>query len=532
MGEDPAYKVLVAEKISPEGVEKLANLYDVDAFDSMSREELVEKIGDYDGLVVRSGTRVDAELIDEADRLKVIGRAGIGVDNIDVEAATKKGIMVANVPESNIISAAEHTMAMLMSTARNIPAANMSLAAGEWKRSSYQGVELYGKTLGIIGVGRIGALVAERASAFGMTLIGFDPYISTQKAKSLGIDMKPGMDEVLAEADFITLHVPRKKDTLHMLGASQFDIVKKGARIVNVSRGGVIDEAALAQAIKDGRVAGAAIDVFECEPPEEGNPLCSMPEVVVTPHLGASTREAQYKAGVAIADQVIAALSGGFVSGAVNISMPHREVVETLRPYMPLCEKLGRLFVNLTRGAISEIEFEVLGDISEYETSLLTVAFLKGFFDSISIDAVTYVNAPIIAQERGITVKETKSRRSRDYVNLVQVTASEDDTQVTAGATLVGVNQEMFVNVRDFEIEIAPSKYMAFITYQDKPGMIGMVGTVLGSNEINISGLQVGRRALEGIAGMGLNVDSPLTDEIIAELESQDGIESAEFLVL
>jgi D-3-phosphoglycerate dehydrogenase len=532
MGENSAGRVLIAEKISPEGVDKLAERFDVDVFDNMSREELLAKIGDYDGLVVRSGTKVDADLIAEAKKLKVIGRAGIGVDNIDVEAATIKGIMVANVPESNIISAAEHTMAMLMATARNIPAANASLSGGEWKRSAYQGVELYGKTLGVIGVGRIGALVAERASGFGMKLIGHDPYISSQKAKSLGIAMKPSMEDVLREADFITLHVPKNKDTLHMLGGKQFDMVKKGVRIVNVSRGGVIDEAALAEAIEEGKVAGAAIDVFEKEPPEKDNPLFGMPQVVVTPHLGASTSEAQYKAGVAIADQVVAALTGGFVSGAVNISMPHKEVVETLRPYMPLCEKLGRLFVNLTRGAISELEFEVLGDISEYETSLLTVAFLKGFFESISMDAVTYVNAPIIAAERGITVKEVKSRRSRDYVNLIQVTAREDDSKVTAGATLVGVNQEMFVNVRDFEIEIAPSRYMAFITYQDKPGMIGRVGTVLGADGINISGLQVGRRSIEEIAGMGLNVDVPLTKEIIEELESQDGIESAEFLVL
>ncbi|MHB8895086.1 MAG: phosphoglycerate dehydrogenase [Candidatus Geothermincolia bacterium] len=532
MGEYSALKVLVAEKISPEGVDKLAERFQVDAFDSMPREDLIAKIADYDGLIVRSGTKVDAEVIDLAAKLKVIGRAGIGVDNIDVEAATKKGIMVANVPESNIISAAEHTMAMLMATARNIPAANNSLSKGEWKRSAYQGVELYGKTLGIIGVGRIGALVAERASGFGMKLIGYDPYISTQKAKSLGIEMKAGVEEVLREADFITLHVPKNKDTLHMLGARQFDMVKKGVRIVNVSRGGVIDEMALAEAIKGGKVAGAAIDVFECEPPEKGNPLCVMSEVVTTPHLGASTSEAQYKAGVAIADQVIAALTGGFVSGAVNISMPHKEVVETLRPYMPLCEKLGRLFVNLTKGAISEIEFEVLGDISEFETSLLTVAFLKGFFESISMDAVTYVNAPIIAAERGITVKEVKSRRSRDYVNLIQVTASEDDSKVTAGATLVGVNQEMFVNVRDFDIEIAPSRYMAFVTYEDRPGMIGRVGTVLGARDVNISGLQVGRRSIDGVAGMGLNLDTPLSDEIMEELASQDGILSAEFLIL
>jgi D-3-phosphoglycerate dehydrogenase len=532
MGDRSRLKVLVAEKISPEGVDKLREQFDVDAFDSMPRDEFLSSLGSYDGLIVRSGTKVDAEAIENADNLKIIGRAGIGVDNIDVEAASKKGIMVANVPESNVISAAEHTLAMLMATARNIPAACASLSQGEWKRSAYQGVELYGKTLGIIGVGRIGALVAERASSFGMKLVGYDPYISTQKAKTLGIDMKPTADEVLAESDFITLHVPRNKDTYHMIGAKQFDIIKKGARVINVSRGGVIDEQALAQAIRDGKVAGAAIDVFEHEPPEEGNPLCSMPEVVVTPHLGASTSEAQYKAGVAIADQVIAALTGGFVSGAVNIAMPHREVVETLRPYMPLCEKLGRLFVNLTRGAISEIEFEILGDISEYDTSLLTVAFLKGFFESISMDSVTYVNAPIIAMERGITVKESKSRRSRDFVNLIQVTASEDDSTVTAGATLIGVNQETFVNVLDFDIDIAPSKYMAFVTYEDRPGMIGKVGTVLGDSRINISGLQVGRRAIDGIAGMGLNLDAPLPEEVISTLESQDGIVSAQFLVL
>jgi len=532
MGEKSPYRVLVAEKISSEGVEKLKEHFEVDAFDSMERGDLLEKIGRYDGLVIRSGTKVDAEAIDRAANLKVIGRAGIGVDNIDVDAATKKGILVANVPESNIISAAEHTMAMLMSTARNIPAANASLASGEWNRSAYQGVELYGKTLGIIGVGRIGALVAERASAFGMKLIGYDPFIAAQKAKSLGIDMKPGVEDVLMEADFITLHVPRNKDTYHLLGSKQFDIAKKGVRIINVSRGGVIDEPALAKAIKAGKVAGAAIDVFECEPPEKGNPLCGMEEVVVTPHLGASTREAQYKAGVAIADQVIAGLTGGFVSGAVNISMPHKEVVETLRPYMPLCEKLGRLFVNLTRGAISEIEFEVLGDISEFDTSLLTVAFLKGFFENISMDAVTYVNAPILASDRGITVKETKSRRSRDYVNLIQVTASNGDSKVTAGATLIGVNQEMFVNVLDFDIEIAPSKYMAFITYEDRPGMIGKVGTVFGGRGINIGGLQVGRRAIAGVAGMGLNLDAPLPDDVLEELESQDGINTAQFLVL
>jgi len=531
MAEKYDFKVLVAEKISPEGVEKLKEMFDTDAYDKMSREDLLAGIGKYDALVVRSGTKADAEVIEKGKKLKIIGRAGIGVDNIDLDTATKKGVMVANVPESNIISAAEHTMAMLMATARKIPAACASLRKGEWNRSAYQGVELYGKTLGIIGIGRIGALVAERASGFGMKLIGFDPFISPQKAKHLGVEMLSTVDDVLKQADFITLHVPRTKDTFHMLGAPQFDIVKKGIRIINVSRGGVIDEEALARAIEDGKVAGAAIDVFENEPPE-GSPLCKMEQVVVTPHLGASTTEAQYKAGVAIADQVIAGLTGGFVSGAVNISMPHKEVVETLKPYMPLCEKLGTLFANLMQGSVSEIDLEVLGEISEYDTSLLTVAFLKGFFENISMDTVTYVNAPILAHERGIKVKESKSRQSRDYVNLLMVTAKDDTTGITAGATLVGTGQEMFVNVLDFDIDIAPSKYMALVSFQDRPGMIGKVGTVIGKNGINIAGLQVGRRPIEGEAGMGLNLDSPLTPEVIEELTSESGINKAMFIVL
>ena len=531
MAKSPRPRVLIAEKISDAGIKKLSAKFDVDAYDRISREELLEKMGGYDALIVRSGTKVDAEVIERGENLKIIGRAGIGVDNIDVEAATKKGIMVANVPESNIISAAEHTMAILMALARKIPSASASLAGGEWNRSAYQGTELYGKTLGIVGLGRIGALVAERASAFGMDIIGYDPFISDQKAKHLGVELKPSLEELLKEADFITLHVPHSKETYHMVGKKQFGVMKKSARIINVSRGGVIDEDALVEAIKDGKIAGAALDVFEREPP--GNsPLCRMPEVVVTPHLGASTREAQYKAGTAIAEQVIAGLKGGFVSGAVNIAMPLKEVVETLRPYMPLCEKLGKLLTRIVRGKIGDIELEIFGQISEHDTSLLTVAFLKGFLEDISSDAVTYVNAPILALERGITVKESKSRQSRDYVNMILATASEDHGKVTAGATLVGKNQEMFVNVLDFDIEIAPSKNMAFFRYEDRPGMIGKVGTVLGENDINIANLQVGRKKVKGAAAMGLALDSPISDDILAQLKSEPGIKDAIFIVL
>jgi D-3-phosphoglycerate dehydrogenase len=524
-------KVLVAEKISAAGVEKLAAKFDVDVFDRISREEFLEKLGDYDALIVRSGTKVDSEAIERGKNLKVIGRAGIGVDNIDVYSATKKGIIVVNVPESNIISAAEHTMAVIMALARKIPAACASLAKGEWERSAYQGTELYGKTLGIVGMGRIGALVAERASAFGMELIGFDPFIADKKAKLLGVEMKPTLDELLAEADFITMHVPKSKETYHIIGRKQLGIMKKGARIINVSRGGVVDEEALIEAIKSGNIAGAALDVFEHEPPRD-SPLCRMPQVVATPHLGASTSEAQYKAGTAIADQVIAGLKGGFVSGAVNIAMPLKEVVETLRPFLPLCEKLGKLLSRIGQGAIGEIELEIFGQISEHDTSLLTVAFLKGFLEDISTDPVTYVNAPIFALERGITVTESKSRQSRDYVNMILATASSDGGKVTAGATLVGKNQEMFVNVMDFEIEIAPSKYMAFFRYEDRPGMIGKVGTVLGENKINIANLQVGRRKVDGDAAMGLTLECPLSEEILARLKSEPGIKDAIFIVL
>jgi len=531
MTEKSSLKVLVAEKISPFGLEKLEAEFDVDAYDRIPREELLERIGDYHALIVRSGTRVDSEVIDHADRLMVIGRAGIGVDNIDVDSASKKGIMVANVPESNTISAAEHTMAVLMAVARNIPAAHASLAAGRWDRSVYQGVELYGKTLGILGLGRIGALVAERASGFGMKLVGFDPFISAQKAKHLGVELKPGLEEVLKESDFITLHVPRTKETHHMIGKDQLKIIKEGARIINVSRGGVVDEAALVDAIREGRVAGAALDVFEKEPPLD-NPLCTMPGVVVTPHLGASTTEAQYKAGVAIADQVIAGLKGEFVSGVVNIAMPHREVVEVLQPFMPLCEKLGKLMTHIVHGAISEIELVILGPISEYDTSLLTIAFLKGFLQNISTDSVTYVNAPLLAMERGISVKESKSRQSLDYINQIVATASDDSGKARAGATLVGRNQEMFVNVMDFDIEISPSENMAFVRYEDRPGMIGKVGNILGDNSINIESLQVGRKKIDGDAAMGLTLGSPISQEILDRLQSEPGIKEAMFIFL
>lgn len=524
-------KVIVAEKLAPEGIEKLREHFEVDAYDRIDRNELLERIGEYDALIVRSGTKVDSEVISNATRLKMIGRAGIGVDNIDVEAATKKGILVANAPESNIVSAAEHTMAVMLALARNIPSANASISRGEWERSKYQGVELNGKTLGIVGLGRIGSLVAERASAFGMKVIAYDPFVATAKAKRLGVELKSNMDELLSESDFITLHVPKSEETHHMIGKKEFEKIKSGARIINVARGGVIDEEALLWALENGIVAGAALDVFECEPPGE-SPLCQMPQVVATPHLGASTKEAQYKAGIAIAEQVIAGLKGEFVSGAVNITMPHREVVETLQPFLPLVEKLGKLLNRLVAGAVDEVELEFMGEVSRSDTSLLTVAFIKGFLEAISTEPVTYVNARVIAEERGINIKESKSKQSKDFLNLIRATASEESRKISAGATLLGKNQELFVDVLEYEIEISPAKYMCFVVYEDKPGMIGKVGTILGENSINIESLQVGRAKIDGNAAMGLSLDKPIPSEIITTLVSEEGIRDVKMILL
>lgn len=531
MGETSNIRVLVAEKISPVGIEKLRERFEVDAFDKLSKDELLEKVGGYEALIVRSGVKVDPDIIEKADNLKIIGRAGIGVDNINLEAATKKGIIVANVPESNIISAAEHTMAMLMAAARNIPAADASMAEGRWDRSAYQGIELHGKTLGIIGLGRIGTLVGERAEAFGMKLIGYDPFITEEKAKHMSVEVKSSVDELLREADFITLHVPRSDETYHMISTEQFGIMKDTAVIINVSRGGVIDEEALAKAIEERKIAGAALDVFEKEPPGD-SPICKMPRVVATPHLGASTSEAQEKAGSLIADQIIACFDEGFVSGAVNIALPLKDVVETLKPFLPLCEKLGKLFSRLTRESISEIEFEIMGEISEFDVSLLTVAFLKGLLENISTDSVTYVNAPILAEERGILIKESKIRQTRDYVNMISVTTEGEKGKTTAGATLVGRNQEMFVNVLDYHVDIAPSKYLAFVIYEDRPGMIGKIGTILGDNKINIGSLQVGHEQIAGNAAMGLTLDNHVPPDVLSTLKAETGIIDAILIAL
>ncbi|MHB0977283.1 MAG: phosphoglycerate dehydrogenase [Candidatus Aquicultorales bacterium] len=526
-------KVLVKEKIADTGIEKLktAGFDPVLAYD-MPFEEMLEKIGEYEGLIVRSATKVTAEVIAKATNLKVIGRAGIGVDNIDVEAATKRGIIVANAPQSNIISAAEHTVALLLAQARNIPQANESLKAGKWERSKFEGVEVYEKTLGVIGLGRIGTLVAQRALGLGMRVIGYDPYVTKERYGKLGVEPRDSLMEVLKDSDFLTVHLPKTKETMGLFGPEEFAAMKPGVRLVNTARGGIFQEEALIEALKSGKVASVGVDVYEKEPCTE-NPLFEFPQAVCTPHLGASTVEAQDKAGVMIAEQVVAALTGAFVSNAVNIALVPTEAMEATKPFLPLAENLGKLYTALAGSGFDELEIEYLGQVAEHDIKLLTLAILKGIFDAVVEEPVNYVNAPIIAKERGIEVKESKTATSKDYTNLIRVSGRSDGESLSVAGTILGKkNQQRFVSIFEFDIDMVPSKYMAFFKYEDRPGMIGKVGTTLGQHSINIANMQVGRKKLGGEALMGVNVDTPISSDVLEGIKTEAGIKFAKFMVL
>jgi D-3-phosphoglycerate dehydrogenase len=523
-------KVLAPESLSEEGLDKLRAETEV-VSRKFNRQELLEVIGDYDALIVRSATQVDKELLERAPNLKVIGRAGVGLDNIDVAAATRLGILVVNAPTSNVLSAAEHTMALLLAMARHIPAADASLRGGGWERNRFTGVELEGKTLGILGLGRIGTLVAQRAAGFGMRLLGYDPYVSRQRASSLGITMATSVEEVCAEADFITVHLPKTAETKAILGDAEFSLMKPSARVINVARGGIVDEEALVRALKDERIAGAAVDVYEKEPPGR-HPLFDFEQVVVTPHLGASTEEAQTRAGTAIAEQVLLALRGEFAPYAVNIAAGG-EFAEALRPFIPLTERLGRLLNGLVGAGLSGVRFEFYGSIADNDLRVLTLAGLKGLFTGVVHEPVTYVNAPLVAEERGIRVEETKSAQSIDYVNVVIMRGETDEGSVAVGGTLFGKhNEEHIVRVFDYTIDMEPQRYLCFLRYADRPGVIGKVGTVLGVAEINIASIKVSRETIGGEALMGLTVDSPIPPEVLRQIGEAAGAGDARFIDL
>lgn len=523
-------KVLVSDPLSSEGIALLEKHCEVDYITGLSETLLIERIGGYHALVVRSGTAVTAAVIDAGKNLQVIGRAGVGIDNIDLERATARGIIVLNAPEGNTISAAEHTIAMLTALARNIPAADGALKDGRWERSSFMGVELHQKTLGIIGAGRIGGEVAKRARAMGMTILAYDPYIAAGQAEKLGAT-PVDLDILLSRADFITLHLPCNKQTYHLIGARELALMKDGVRLVNCARGGLVDEKALYEAIHEGKVAGAALDVFEHEPPLE-SPLLKLPGVIATPHLGASTREAQVNVAVQVAEQVVFALRGDPVVSAVNMPSMPPEVIAEIKPFLPLMRLLGAFYIQLYGGAIEEIELYYGGAVAEHPTAPLTTACLIGLFSHILGEQVNFVNAPHIARSRGVRVRESSSKNIDNFTNLVALTVKAGKEKHTIAGTVFNRTDIRIVRIGDYRIEVIPSPFMLICTYIDKPGVIGRVGTFLGGNGINIAGMQVGRRSIGGEAVMALQVDDPITPLILDQLVQLEGVLRASFAQL
>ena len=517
----PAPVVLIAEELSPAAVTQLEAAFDVRHVDGTDRAALLAALATADAVIVRSATMIDAEALSRAARLRVVARAGVGLDNVDVEAATRAGVMVVNAPTSNIVSAAEHAVGLLLAVARNVPQAAASLRDGQWRRSAFTGVELNGKVAGILGLGRIGLLVAERLTAFGMRVIAYDPYVPAARAAQAGVRLA-SLDELLAEADFITVHLPKNAETVGLLGDRELHLVKPTVRIVNAARGGIVDEHALALALKEGRVAGAGIDVFTAEP-ATGHPLLEFPSVVGTPHLGASTSEAQEKAGTQVARSVRLALAGEFVPDAVNVQ--GGTVHEDVKPGLPLAEKLGRIFTALAGGMAARIDIEVRGEIAAHDVRVLQLAALKGVFGDVVEDPVTYVNAPLLAVDRGVEVSLVTEADSPDWRNLVTLRGIMPDGQVVSvGGTLSGRRQlEKLVEVNGFDMEIAPTVHMAFLTYTDRPGVVGTVGQILGSEGINIAGMQVCRDARGGHALIVLTVDSAIPPIVLDDIASTIG---------
>ena len=527
------YRVLVAEEIADSGVRLLRERFDVDLGLGWSRDELAERIGDYHGILIRSATRLDAELIGRAGRLRVIGRAGIGVDNVDVPAATKRGIVVANAPQSNVVAAAEHTIALMLALARNVPQAHSSLIAGRWERSRFGGVEVYEKTLGVLGFGRIGQLVAARARAFGMRIVAFDPFVSAERFRELGAERAGTPADLYAQADFITLHLPKTAETRGWLDAEAFAQMRDGVRVINCARGELVDDAALKEALDSGKVAGAALDVFPSEPITDYPLFEGYPNVVVTPHLGASTTEAQDRAGVQTAEQVVAALTGGVVSSAVNIPAISPEDMDLLGPFVPLVERLARLAMALAEGSsVDRIEVEYFGRIAERDTRLLTLAVLQGALAGHCEEDVNLVNAPSLAEERGIGVSERTETVARDFTDLVRVSIVSGSERYRVAGTALGRRHRPHLLEawgQRFNLQLDEGAHMALFRYRDLPGMMGRVGTVLGERGVNISSAAVGRqppgedgRANE-VAVMVVTTDSPVPRDTVAEIARSDG---------
>ncbi len=523
-------RVLVAEKIGQSGIDLLREHFDVELGFDWDRDQLTERLGDFNGILIRSATKLDAELIGAASNLRAVGRAGVGVDNVDVPAATKRGIVVANAPQSNVITAAEHTLALLLALARNVPQAHASLTSGKWERSKFSGVELSEKTLGILGFGRIGQLVAQRARAFGMRVVGYDPYVGAERYRELGVEKAESSDDVYAVADFLSLHLPKTPETEGWLNAEALAKCKDGVRVLNVARGPLIVDEDLKAALDSGKVAGAALDVFRSEPITE-HPLFGYPNVIVTPHLGASTAEATDRAGYQAAEQVVAALTGGVVSSAVNVPAISAEDMEALGPFVPLCRSLGRIAVALAEGSsIDRLQVEFLGRIADRDTRLLAIQVLLGVLRGHTEEEVNEVNAPAIAEERGIDVREIKQTGARDYTDLVRVSVIGGDDSVRVAGTLIGRRfRPHLLEAWGQRFDVQLEDHVTLFRYRDLPGMIGRVGTVFGENGVNIVSAAVGRqpdgRESDGepLAAMAITTDRPVPRELVDQIASGEG---------
>jgi D-3-phosphoglycerate dehydrogenase / 2-oxoglutarate reductase len=508
--------VLIAEELSPATVDALGPDFEIRHANGADRAELLPAIADVDAILVRSATKVDAEALAAAKRLKVVARAGVGLDNVDVKAATQAGVMVVNAPTSNIVSAAELAVALLLAAARRVPAADKSLKGGEWKRSKYTGVELYEKTVGIVGLGRIGVLVAQRLAAFGMNVIAYDPYVQAGRAAQMGVRLAT-LDELLRVSDFISVHLPRTPETIGLIGDEELHKVKPSVIVVNAARGGIVDEHALYTALKEGRVAGAGVDVFASEPCTD-SPLFEFENVVATPHLGASTDEAQEKAGVAVARSVRLALAGELVPDAVNVQ--GGVIAEDVRPGIALTEKLGRIFTALAGEVAQQLDVEVRGEITQYDVKVLELAALKGVFADVVEENVSYVNAPLLAAERGLEVRLVTDHESPEYRNLITLRGTlAGGEQVSVSGTLVGVRQsQRLVEVDGFDLEVELTEHLAFFSYVDRPGIVGQVGRILGEADVNIAGMQVSRDRKGGKALVALSVDSSIPPAALQEI--------------
>ncbi len=512
-------KVLVSDSLSSQGLEILERARGIEVVyqPGLSPGALVDAIADAEGLVIRSGTKVTGDVIARAERLRVIGRAGIGVDNVDVSAATARGIAVLNTPEGNNVTTAEHAIALLVSLARHIPQATASMKAGQWEKNKFTGLELFNRTLGVIGIGNIGKIVAQRAQGLGMRVVAYDPHIVPDVAAKLDVELL-SLDDLLARSDVITIHVPKTKETAGLLGADAFSKVKRGVLVVNAARGGIVSEAALLEALEDGRVGGAALDVFEKEPVEKDHPLVRHEKVICTPHLGASTEQAQVNVAIAIAEQVRDFLANGVIRNAVNVPSVSAELLEQIRPYIVLAEKLGRFQGQLCPGAIEEIEIVYSGDVAQQRVAPITIAVLKGLLESVT-DRVNMVNAPVIAQERGIRVVESKASRSQDFASAITTRVRGCVERLIAGAIFHGT-QPRIVRIDDFMLEAIPEGPTLLLQNHDRPGVVGTVGSVLGEAGINIARMQLALVRERGEAAMLVNIDSSPSPEVLERLRS------------